>query len=56
VANSTAGLLVPLNTDLLSPEAWAINITYAEEGYVKDEDADKINYDDLLTNMQDQIR
>lgn len=31
---------------------WAVIITYEEDGYVKDNDAEKINYPDLLKQMQ----
>jgi uncharacterized membrane-anchored protein len=46
------GLLMPANAGPLSPEAWAVIITYEEEGYVKDKDAEKIDYADLLKQMQ----
>ena len=46
------GLLMPVNTGPLSPDAWAVIITYEEEGYVKDKDAEKIDYADLLKQMQ----
>ena len=32
--------------------AWAVIVEYEESGYVKDDDAAKINYDDLLKKMQ----
>ncbi len=50
------GLLMPVNTGPLSPEAWAVIITYEEEGYVKDQDAEKIDYADLLKQMQKDAR
>jgi uncharacterized membrane-anchored protein len=50
------GLLMPVNTGPLSPEAWAVIITYEEEGYVKDKDAEKIDYADLLKQMQKDTR
>src|SRR5436305_542860 len=36
--------------------AWAVVITYDEDGYVKDDDAAKIDYGDLLKKMQQGIR
>lgn len=45
------GMLVPANCDLID-QCWAVVITYEEEGYVKDDDAETINYDDLLKQMQ----
>jgi uncharacterized membrane-anchored protein len=46
------GLLMPVNVGPLNPESWAVIITYEEEGYVKDKDAEKIDYADLLKQMQ----
>jgi uncharacterized membrane-anchored protein len=54
--NRTLGMIVPKDTNLLSPEAWVVVVTYEEEGYVKDDDAAKINYDDLLKQMQERVR
>jgi uncharacterized membrane-anchored protein len=50
------GLLMPANTSPLSPDSWAVIITYEEEGYVKDKDAEKIDYADLLKQMQKDAR
>ena len=52
----TLGLLMPVNTGPLSPDSWAVIITYEEEGYVKDKDAEKIDYTDLLKQMQKDTR
>lgn len=49
----TLGALIPTNTSMLSPESWAIIITYNNDGYVKDHDAESINYDSLLKEMQE---
>jgi uncharacterized membrane-anchored protein len=46
------GLLMPSNTSPLSPESWAVIITFEEEGYVKDKDAEKIDYAEMLKEMQ----
>jgi uncharacterized membrane-anchored protein len=50
------GLLMPANTSPLSPDSWAVIITYEEEGYVKDKDAEKIDYADMLKQMQKDAR
>jgi uncharacterized membrane-anchored protein len=47
---------MPVNTGPLSPDSWAVIITYEEEGYVKDKDAEKIDYTDLLKQMQKDTR
>lgn len=48
------GLLMP-NVSPISRDAWAVIITYAKDGYVKDDDAEKINYDELLKKMKQGI-
>ena len=50
------GLLMPVDTGPLSLDSWAVIITYEEEGYVKDKDAEKIDYADLLKQMQKDTR
>lgn len=45
------GLLVP-ETGPLGHDAWAVIITYEEDGYVKDKDAEKIDYGSLLQEMK----
>ncbi len=47
------GMLVPKNFDPFSEHSWAATIRFESEGYVKDDDADKINYNDLLKQMQE---
>lgn len=46
------GLLIPAGLTPLSTNCWVVTIDYSEDGYVKDDDAGKINYDDLLKQMQ----
>ncbi|MDX1906622.1 MAG: DUF2167 domain-containing protein [Bacteroidia bacterium] len=51
--SSTLGLLFPVNMSPLSDSfTYAIEISYVEEGHIKDEDAQDINYDELLEGMQ----
>lgn len=50
--SDTLGMIVPAGTSPLSEEGWGIVVTYDEEGYVSDEDADAIDYDALLTEMK----
>ena len=47
----TLGLLVPAECNLLN-DCWAVIMTYEEDGYVKDDDAEKIDYGSLLKQMQ----
>jgi uncharacterized membrane-anchored protein len=48
------GMIFPDNLGPTDPGSWGVVITYEEGGYVKDDDADKINYDDLLKQMKQQ--
>jgi len=50
--NKPLGLLMPAGMTPLSTNCWVVTIDYSEDGYVKDNDASKINYDDLLKKMQ----
>lgn len=49
------GLLIPAGMTPASSNAWVVTIDYTEDGYVKDDDASKINYDKLLAQMQQSI-
>lgn len=46
------GILLPKDTDLFGDAAWAVVISYQEDGYVSDKDASKIDYDKLLKEIQ----
>ena len=52
----TLGLLVPAAIPIIAPNSWAVIITYEEDGFVKDDDANKINYDDLLKTMREDVK
>ena len=49
----TLGMLVPTDKTPIESDCWGVTITSTEDGYVKDDDAGKINYDDLLKKMQE---
>lgn len=46
------GMLVPENRGVLDDNGWVFTISFDEMGYVKDDDADDIDYDDLLAEQQ----
>ncbi|HEY4282945.1 MAG TPA: DUF2167 domain-containing protein [Chthoniobacterales bacterium] len=46
------GMLMPTTAGPLDEGGWAVVITYESDGYVKDAGAEKINYTELLTQMQ----
>jgi uncharacterized membrane-anchored protein len=51
-SNGTLGMLLPEKMGVFSDSGYVFNIQFDEIGYVKDDDADKINYDELLTDLQ----
>lgn len=53
---SVLGLIVPRKPDLLADDSWAVVVTYSDEGYVSDEDAAKIDYAEMLTEMKQSMR
>lgn len=50
--SSILGMLVPANGKLLDDNSWVFTIQFEEIGYVEDDDADDIDYDDLLEDLQ----
>ena len=52
--NLTLGLILPEKAGVMTTDSYVFNIQYDEIGYVKDDDADDINYDDLLTQMKEE--
>ncbi|SBV37630.1 putative membrane protein [uncultured Stenotrophomonas sp.] len=53
---SVLGMIVPRSPGLADDGSWAVVVTYADDGYVSDEDASKIDYSKLLREMQEQTR
>ncbi|WP_454828253.1 DUF2167 domain-containing protein [Pseudoxanthomonas wuyuanensis] len=51
--DSVLGMIVPAKPTLLEDGSWAVVVTYSDDGYVSDEDAAKIDYDQMLSDMQD---
>ncbi|MEE9319812.1 MAG: DUF2167 domain-containing protein [Granulosicoccus sp.] len=54
--SNTLGMLFPTRVSPLDDNAWAVTIDYEEDGYVSDENADDIDYSELLFEMQKDIR
>lgn len=48
----TLGMLFPANVGPTDDESWGVVITYQDDGHISDEDADSIDYAELLENMQ----
>ncbi len=55
-AKNALGMLVPTDVSPLSTDGYAIVVAYEPSGYVSDEDAEKINYADLLREMKELTR
>ncbi|WP_228237414.1 DUF2167 domain-containing protein [Allomuricauda sp. M10] len=52
--SETMGMLFPEDISVVGDNfTYAIEITYSEEGYIEDDDADDIDYDDLMEDMQE---
>jgi uncharacterized membrane-anchored protein len=49
----TLGMLFPSDISPLSEEGWGVVITFQEDGYVKDDEAGKIDYEELLKQMKE---
>ncbi|MFL0809837.1 MAG: DUF2167 domain-containing protein [Agarilytica sp.] len=49
---TTLGMLFPAEMTPFDPNSWAVTIEYEEDGFVSDEDADDIDYSDLLKDMK----
>ena len=52
---NTLGMIFPADMSPVGRRSWGVVITYREEGYVKDDDAAKIDYDQLLSRMKEQV-
>jgi len=55
-ADGVLGMIFPSTMDPVSDESWGIVITYEDSGFVKDDDADNIDYEELLATMQKDIK
>ena len=52
-ATDLSGMIVPAGEDLTTPNSWAIVISFTEDGYISDKDADEIDYADLLSKLKE---
>jgi len=49
----TQGTILAADIDPMSDGAWAVFLTYIDEGHVDDSDAAKIDYDDMFKDMKE---
>lgn len=52
---TTLGMLFPIDSTPFHNNAWAVTIEYEENGFVSDEGAADIDYNDLLSQMKDDV-
>lgn len=54
--DSVLGLIVPRTPSLVEDDAWAVVVTYVDDGYISDEDASEIDYVQILQDDQEATR
>lgn len=54
--NDVLGMLFPADYTPFDAESWAVTVEYVEDGYVSDEDANDIDYNELLETMRSDTR
>lgn len=50
----TLGMIIPTAINPLAASGWGVIVSYTEDGHISDEDAAKIDYADLLKQMQEE--
>lgn len=50
------GMILPAGVSPQSAESWAVTVEYEESGYVSDEDAGDIDYDEMLQDLKDETQ
>lgn len=53
---NTLGAIVPTDFTVFGQQTWAVILSFDADGYVSDEDASEIDYDELLVEMQADIQ
>ncbi|WP_397448989.1 DUF2167 domain-containing protein [Pseudomonas sp. NA-150] len=52
--HKTLGMIIPTATNPMSRGGWGVLISYNDDGHISDEDAAKIDYSELLKQMQEE--
>ena len=55
-AGRTLGMIVPADFTPFNRESWCVVMEFEEDGYVKDSDADSLNYTKLLKQMKESTK
>lgn len=50
---NTLGMIFPADVTPFEENSWAVTIEYEQDGYVSDDDADSLDYQDLLKQMKE---
>src|SRR5688572_29193746 len=50
--NETLGMVLPAGVNPVAEEGWGVVVTYDEDGYISDAEADEIDYNDMLADMK----
>jgi uncharacterized membrane-anchored protein len=53
---NTLGMLFPSNMTPFDDNSWGVTVEYEEDGYVSDENASEIDYNELLLQMKNETR
>ncbi len=51
--NETLGMVLPAGINPIAEEGWGVVVTYDEDGYISDAEADEIDYNDMLADMKE---
>lgn len=51
-SSDVLGMIVPAGKTPMDDDCWAVTISYSNDGYVKDDEYDKIDFNDQLKKMQ----
>lgn len=54
--NHVLGMLFPADMTPFDDESWAVTVEFESDGYVSDEDAEDIDYNDMLKQMQKDVK
>ncbi|RON28934.1 DUF2167 domain-containing protein [Pseudomonas brassicacearum] len=52
--HETLGMIIPKAVNPLTASGWGVIVSYKDDGHISDEDAAKIDYADLLKQMQEE--
>jgi uncharacterized membrane-anchored protein len=51
--SNTLGMIVPKDVKFFSPDSWVATLKWTEEGYVKDEEFDSMDFNEILAKLKE---